>query len=89
MNKTKNIHNKNKLFVASIAIVVALALITSPLMAMDDAFATKKKKDNIAQQAIEQSQSSVQNALCVSGSGTFVSCNNLSFQTKRIQETTL
>ena len=86
MNKTKNIHNqdKNKLFVASIAIVVALALITSPIMAMDDAFATKKKKNgNVAQQAIEQSQSSVQNALCVSGSGTFVSCNNLSFQNQK------
>ena len=83
MNKTKNIHNKNKLFVASIAIVVALALITSPIMAMDDAFATKKKKGNVAQQAISQSQSSVQNALCVSGSGTFVSCNNLSFQNQK------
>ena len=47
MNQT-NIHNKNKnknkLIVASIAIVVALALIASPLVAMDDAFATKKKK---------------------------------------------
>ena len=42
MNKTKNIHNKNKLFVASIAIVVALALFASPIVAMDDAFATKK-----------------------------------------------
>jgi len=85
MNKTKNIHNKNenKLFVASIAIVVALALITSPLVALDDAFATKKKKGNVAQQTIEQSQSSVQNALCVSGSGTFVSCNNLSFQNQK------
>jgi hypothetical protein len=82
MNKTKNIHNKS-LFVASIVIVVALALITSPIMAMDDAFATKKKKGNVAQQAIEQSQSSVQNALCVSGSGTFVSCNNLSFQNQK------
>ena len=87
MNKTKNIHNtnKNKFMVASIAIVVALALITSPLMAMDnDAFATNKKKSgNVAQQAIEQSQASVQNALCVSGSGTFVSCNNLSFQNQK------
>ena len=85
MNKT-NIHNKNKnkLFVASIAIVVALALIASPLVAMDDVFATKKKKGgNVAQQAIEQSQASVQNALCVSGSGTFVSCNNLSFQNQK------
>ncbi|MDQ2685267.1 MAG: hypothetical protein M3Y25_05425 [Thermoproteota archaeon] len=45
MNIT-NIHNNknNKLFVASIAIVVALALIISPNVAMDDAFATKKKE---------------------------------------------
>ncbi len=84
MNKTTNIHNKNKLIVASIAIVVALALIASPIVAMDnDAFATKKKKGNVAQQAIEQSQSSVQNALCVSGTGTFLSCNNLSFQNQK------
>ena len=82
MNKT-NIHNKNKFIVASITIVVALALIASPLVAMDDAFATKKKKGNVAQQAIKQSQSSIQNALCVSGSGTFVSCNNLSFQNQK------
>ena len=43
MNKTKNIHNQNKnnkLFVASIALVVALALFASPIVAMDDAFAT-------------------------------------------------
>src|SRR6185503_10183860 len=32
---------------------------------------------NTANQGIGQSQSSNQNALCVSGSGTFVSCNNL------------
>jgi hypothetical protein len=85
MNKTNNIHNKNQLFVASIAIVIALALIISPLVAMDDAFATKKKYKggNVAQQAIGQSQASVQNALCVSGSGTFVSCNNLSFQNQK------
>ncbi|HYG00016.1 MAG TPA: hypothetical protein VD815_07980 [Candidatus Saccharimonadales bacterium] len=87
MNKTKNMHNnKNKLFVASIAIVVALALIASPIIAVDDAFATKKKYKgggNVAQQTIDQSQSSIQNALCLSGSGTFVSCNNLSFQNQK------
>ena len=86
MNKTRNIHskNKNRLIVTSIAIVVAMVLITSPLVAMDnDVFATKKKKGNVAQQAIEQSQASVQNALCVSGSGTFMSCNNLSFQNQK------
>ena len=47
---------------------------------MDDAFATKNKKDNKASQSIEQSQSSNQNAGCVSGGTTFLSCNNLSFQ---------
>jgi hypothetical protein len=59
MNKT-NIHNnqnKNKkLLIASVAIVVALALFTSPLVIMDDAFATKNKKDNKASQSISQSQ---------------------------------
>ncbi|HSA74850.1 MAG TPA: hypothetical protein VLE21_01540 [Candidatus Nitrosocosmicus sp.] len=82
MNKTKNIHNKNKnnkLFVASVAIVVALALIASPLVAMDDALATHKK-GNKAKQSIEQSQSSNQNGLCVSGASTFFSCNNANFQ---------
>ena len=80
MNKT-NIHNKNnKLIVASIAIVVALALFASPIVAMDDAFATKKKKGNHAEQSISQSQASVQNALCASGGTTFLSCNNVSFQ---------
>ncbi len=81
MNKTKNIQNKNKkLFVTSIAIVVALALIASPLVAMDEALATKGKKGNKATQSIEQSQSSNQNGLCVSGVNTFFSCNNASFQ---------
>jgi len=35
---------------------------------------------NTANQGIGQSQSSNQNALCVSGTGTFVSCNNLNAQ---------
>ena len=79
MNKT-NIQNKNnKFIVASIAIVIALALIASPLVAMDDALATHKK-GNKAKQSIEQSQSSNQNGLCVSGVSTFFSCNNANFQ---------
>ena len=82
MNKTKNIHNNNKskkLFVASIAVVVALALFVSPMLNVDDALATHQKK-NKAKQSIDQSQSSNQNAGCVSGGTTFLSCNNLSFQ---------
>ena len=47
MYKT-NIHNKNKLIVASIAIVVAFTLFASPIVAVDDAFATKKKNGNVA-----------------------------------------
>jgi hypothetical protein len=80
-----NIHNQNnnksrkKLFVASIAFVVALALFASPIVAMDDAFATKKKKGNHAQQSIDRSQSLNQNAGCVSVGITFISCNSLSF----------
>jgi hypothetical protein len=84
MNKTNNIHNKNKkLIVASIAIVVALSLFASPIVAMDDAFATKKKKGNHAEQSISQSQASVQNALCASGGTTFLSCNNVNFQNQK------
>ena len=85
MNKTKNIKNKEYFITASIAIVVALALFTSPIVAVDDAFATKKKYKggNIAQQSISQSQASVQNALCASGGTTFLSCNNVSFQNQK------
>jgi hypothetical protein len=84
MNKTNIHNNKNKkLVVASIAIVVALALFASPIVAMDDAFATKKKKGNHAEQSISQSQASVQNALCASGGTTFLSCNNVSFQNQK------
>ena len=84
MNKT-NIHNQHKnknrgkLFVASIAIVVVLTLLVSPMLNVDDALATHNKK-NKAKQSINQSQSSNQNAGCVSGGTTFLSCNNLSFQ---------
>src|SRR5689334_19323317 len=83
MNKP-NIHNKNKnqnkkLIVASIAIVMALALFASPMLNVDDALATHNKK-NKAKQSIDQSQSSNQNAGCVSGVTTFLSCNNVSFQ---------
>jgi hypothetical protein len=86
MNKTNNFHNQNKnknskrLFVGSIAIaVVALTLFVSPMLNVDDALATHNKK-NKAKQSIDQSQSPNQNAGCLSGETTFISCNNLSFQ---------
>ena len=49
----------------------------------NDAFATKKKKGNHAEQSISQSQSTVQNALCASGGTNFLSCNNVSFQNQK------
>ena len=86
MNKTKNIHNNQnqnqnkKLFIASFAIAaLALTLFVSPMLNVDDALATHNKK-NKSKQSIDQSQSSNQNAGCVSGVTTFLSCNNLSFQ---------
>ena len=83
MNKT-NIYNKKYINTASIATVVALALISCPMIAMDnDDFATKKKKGNHAEQSISQSQSTVQNALCASGGTNFLSCNNVSFQNQK------
>jgi hypothetical protein len=69
MHKT-NIHNKNKLIVASIAIVVALALFASPIFAMEDAFATKKKGNNTSQ-SISQSEASFQNSQIVYGGDTY------------------
>ena len=92
MNKT-NIHNQNKnktkskkLFVASIAIVVALTLFVSPMLNVDDALATHNKK-NKAKQSISQSQSSNQNAGCVSGGTTFSHATILVSNTKRTVET--
>jgi hypothetical protein len=50
------------------------------MLNVDDALASHNKKGNKAKQSIDQSQSSNQNAQCVSGGTTFISCNNLSFQ---------
>ncbi len=49
-------------------------------MAIDDAFATKKKKGNVAEQSISQSQSSSQNSQVVSGGDTVGSGNNINVQ---------
>src|SRR3712207_1026399 len=81
MSKTTTLNKNNKTkqaaIMASIAMVIALALVVSPLVAMDDVLATKdkkKNKGNLAKQLIEQSQSSNQNSLCVSGGNTVFSC---------------
>lgn len=71
----------NKTIYASISIVVALALIISPLVMGDNVLATKhKSKHNIASQGIGQSQFSRQNSQVVSGEDTLFSGNNLNFQ---------
>lgn len=77
----------NKTLYTSVAIVVALALVISPLVIGADALACKHKnkdkhhgKHNEASQGIGQSQSSSQNSQVVSGGDTIASGNNLSFQ---------
>ena len=61
---------------------VAAALIGSVVTFGDNmAFATGKSND--AEQEIEQEQESEQNAQCVSGEITFVSCNNVGIQLQK------
>jgi len=58
---------------------IAAALIGS-VVALGDNMAYaggKNKKSNDAEQGIEQEQDSEQNAQCVSGEVTFLSCNNV------------
>ncbi|MDQ4072918.1 MAG: hypothetical protein M3162_01300 [Thermoproteota archaeon] len=67
----------SKLVLSAIAIVVAFALIASPLLAANDADARKK---NSLRQSISQSQESNQNSLVVSGGSTTGSGNNVNIQ---------
>ena len=62
------------------AIFVAAALIGSVVAFGDNNMAFATKKHNDSEQEIEQGQSNEQNAQCVSGEITFISCNNLGFQ---------
>jgi hypothetical protein len=63
------------------AMFIAAALIGSVVAFGDNyAYAGGKKKSNDAEQSIEQGQASSQNAQCVSGEITLISCNNLGFQ---------
>ena len=74
------LNNKKPLILAVVA-VVTFALFLSPTFAVNDVMATdKKNKGNDADQDIDQSQSSRQNAQCVSGEDVVVSCNELSVQ---------
>jgi len=62
------------------AMFIAAALIGSVVAFGDNyAYAGGKKKHNDAEQEIEQEQSNEQNAQCVSGTFTFLGCNNVGF----------
>ena len=69
-----------KIQVSIMSIFIAAALIGSSVTIGDNAAFATKKKGNDAEQAILQGQASEQNAQCVSGDVTFLSCNNVGFQ---------
>ena len=74
------LNNKKPLILAVVA-VVTFALFLSPTLAVNDVMATdKKNKGNDADQDTDQSQSSRQNAQCVSGEDVVLSCNQVSVQ---------
>src|SRR4029078_7982984 len=66
----------NKALMTFAVLAVSFVLLVGPTPMTVNVFATI----NTANQGIGQSQSSNQNALCVSGTGTLVSCNNLNAQ---------
>ena len=66
----------NKALMTFAVLAVSFVLLVGPTSMTVNVFATI----NTANQGIGQSQSSNQNALCVSGTGTLVSCNNLNAQ---------
>ena len=66
----------NKPLMTLAVLAVSFVLLVGPTSMTVNVFATI----NTANQGIGQSQSSNQNALCVSGTGTLVSCNNLNAQ---------
>jgi hypothetical protein len=68
--------NTTKTLLGTTAIVVALALVLAPAALSENVFASH----NDAEQGIAQGQASEQNAQCVSGTFTALSCNNLGFQ---------
>src|SRR5687768_10950992 len=66
----------NKALMTSTVLAISFVLLLGPTSMTMNVFA----QGNSANQGIGQSQSSNQNALCVSGTGTIVSCNNLNAQ---------
>ncbi len=72
----------SKIVLSTIAIVVAFALIASPLLASEDALANHKKKgkSNSLSQSINQENNNRQSSLVVSGGSTTGSGNNNNVQ---------
>src|SRR4029078_6649944 len=68
----------NKALMTFAVLAVSFVLLVGPTPMAMNVFATA----NTANQGIGQSQSSNQNALCVSGTGTLISCNNLNAQSQ-------
>ncbi len=64
-----------KIVLSAVAVVVAFALIASPLLAADDAFAKKKVR-----QSISQSNSNSPTQVCVSGGANLGSCTSANTQ---------
>src|SRR3954464_9465262 len=67
---------KNKALMTLAVLTISFVLLLGPTSMTVNVFA----QGNSANQGIGQAQSSNQNALCVSGTGTLVSCNNLNAQ---------
>ncbi|HEU5120839.1 MAG TPA: hypothetical protein VFT71_07600 [Candidatus Nitrosocosmicus sp.] len=72
-----NLLSEKKILATFTVLALASIMVMGPAAMTFDAFATA---DNDLEQEIEQSQYSTQLGICISGDGTFVSCNNLSEQ---------
>ncbi|HEU5120293.1 MAG TPA: hypothetical protein VFT71_04835 [Candidatus Nitrosocosmicus sp.] len=75
-NMMNSIINTNKALITSTVLAISFILLLGPASMTMNVFATA----NTANQGIGQSQASTQLGICVSGTGTLVSCNNLNAQ---------
>ena len=74
--RMNDIINVNKILLTSVVLAISFVLLLGPTSMTMNVFATT----NTANQGIGQSQSSTQLGVCVSGTGTLFSCNNLNAQ---------
>ncbi len=71
-----NISFANKAIITTTALAISFILLMGPTSMTLNVFA----QGNSVNQGIGQSQASTQLGICVSGTGTLISCNNLSLQ---------